>query len=245
MQALKRLLAILDIVAATGAASPAEIAAQMDLPFSTVARLTRQLAEEGLLVRGGESSRYEIGWRIFDLAAAGQGSFDLGAAAVPVMTGLRDRCAETVSLHVRSGDQRVCVAAVQSEAELRRVVDPGSVQGLVDTTGGEVLLAGEVDGEASAAVGRLDLSPDDVDALAVRLASIRARGYSVGVNEKLGITAISVPVEHAGRTAAVLSVSGPMFRFSSNAAEGLAADMIDVAAHIARLIPGGPGHAAP
>jgi DNA-binding IclR family transcriptional regulator len=235
VQALTRLLAILDIVAAKGPASAAEIAQCMDLPFSTVARLTRQLAAEGLLNREDGNGRYVIGWRIFDLASSAQGPADLGVVAIGPMTRLRNQTGETVSLHVRRGDQRVCICSVQSEAELRRVVEPGSVQALVGTTGGEVLLAGGSDDGVDALVHELGLSRAEVKRLRERIDGIREDGYAVATNERLGVAAVSVPVSRSGRVLGALSVSGPLSRFTVDEGVRFAPDVLATAEEIAKL----------
>lgn len=235
MQALQRLTAILDIVAAHGPIAPAEIGLRMDVPFSTVARLTRQLSDEGMVSRLADSGKYVIGWRIFDLAAAGQGSVDLATLATPVMTRLRNSVGETVSLHVLRGDQRLCIAEVQSTHDLRRVVAPGTMQALAGTTGGEVLLSGMTDTEVAEYAKRTAIRNDERVALAERLDTIRSQGFAVITRNDMGIAALSVPVMRAGRVRATLSVSGPLSRFSIGDAAGFAKEARAAADEIARL----------
>ncbi|MCU1480502.1 MAG: transcriptional regulator, IclR family [Subtercola sp.] len=235
MQALQRLTAILDIVAAHGPIAPAEIGLRMDVPFSTVARLTRQLFDEGMVSRVPDSGKYVIGWRIFDLASAGQGSVDLATLAVPVMTRLRTLTGETVSLHVLRGDQRLCIAEVQSTQELRRVVAPGTIQGLAGTTGGEVLLSGMTDAEIADYAQRTGIRGEERTKLVERIAEIRAIGFAVITRTDMGIVALSVPVARAGRVRATLSVSGPLSRFSGSVAAGFADAAKLAADDIARI----------
>jgi DNA-binding IclR family transcriptional regulator len=237
VQAIDRILAILDIVASDGPAAPTEIAAKMDLPFSTVARLVRELAEVGLLDREANEARdYILGWKIFELATSGRSARDLSVVAVPAMTRLRDATGETVSLHVLRGDHRLCVAEVQSTRELRRVMPAGTVQGLIGTTGGEVLLAGLDDSMLGAAADRLDLSAQARSALMKQLAVVRKEGRSVAYNKKLGVTALSVPITRAGSVLAALTVSGPSMRFTlKHAASGFDA-AVECAEAIARAV---------
>src|SRR6201986_3868710 len=99
MQAIDRVLQILDIAAKAGPQGPAEMASQMDLPYSTVARLVREMAAAGLLDRDPPSSGYVLGWKLFQLPSAGRPGRSLAAVAGPAMTRLRNQTEETVSLH--------------------------------------------------------------------------------------------------------------------------------------------------
>ena len=129
----------------------------MDLPLSTVARLMRQLSDAGLLYRSEPDSRYALGYRVFALAAAGVSRIDLAEVALPVMRQLRDASGETTSLHVVRGTQRVCIAEMQSHAQVRRVVPPGSTNQLAGTATGDVLLVGASPAEFRAAVTAVEL----------------------------------------------------------------------------------------
>jgi DNA-binding IclR family transcriptional regulator len=237
MQAIDRILAILDIVAADGPVAPTEIAAKMDLPFSTVARLVRELAAAGMLDRENGGARdYVLGWKIFDLAATGRGDRTLSVVAVPAMTRLRDVTDETVSLHVLRGDQRMCVAEVQSTRELRRVMPAGTVQGLVGTTGGEVLMAA-LDEAAVEGIGeRLGLSPAERRRLHDEVAAVGKTGHSLRFNEKLGVSALSVPVRRTGTVLAALTISGPATRFTLDRAATYVGAAHEAAEAIARAV---------
>lgn len=240
MQALNRLASILDTVAEYGPITPTEIAQRMDLPFSTVARLVRQLAAEGFIARTAETNRYVIGWRIFDLAATGGSEADLATTALPLLTRLRNATHETVSLHVPRGMQRVCVASVESERELRRVVTPGSVQALFGTSGGEVILAGKPDSEVLDLADSLGLPKKDRPQLLERLEAIRRTGYVVAHNDELGVNALSAAVVRRGKTVAALTVSGPLLWFTPELAEQYAPLALEVAGEIAKLVSGNP-----
>jgi DNA-binding IclR family transcriptional regulator len=237
VQAIDRILAILDIVAEHGPVAPTEIAARMDLPFSTVARLVRELASAGLLDREAGGARdYVLGWKLFDLASTGRGDRDLAVVAVPAMTRLRDATDETVSLHVLRGDQRMCVAEVQSTRELRRVMPAGTVQGLVGTTGGEVLLGGLSPEDLAAAAERLAPSARRRTELRRAVDAVREAGFALVHNTDLGVTALSVPVRRAGSVVAALTVSGPATRFTTAQARAHVDAASEAAATISRAL---------
>jgi DNA-binding IclR family transcriptional regulator len=235
MQAIDRVLQILDIAAKAGPQGPAEMASQMDLPYSTVARLVREMASAGLLDREPASGGYVLGWKLFQLAAAGRPGRGLAAAAVPAMTRLRDQTQETVTLHAPQGDLRICIAEVESVRELRRVMPVGTVQGLIGTTGGEILLAGRTERELEQYAGRAGLDDAARAGFLRRIAGVRERGYSLTRNTDLGVSAISVPVRGAdGSVLAALTVSGPMTRFTEELAESFADPAAEAAQEIGR-----------
>jgi DNA-binding IclR family transcriptional regulator len=236
MQAIDRVLQILEIAAKSGPQGPAEIAGQMDLPYSTVARLVREMAAAGLLDREpGSGGGYVLGWKLFQLTSVGRPVRNLAVVAVPAMTRLRDQTQETVSLHAPRGDQRVCVAEVQSTRELRRVMPAGTVQGLAGTTGGEILLAGWAEPELEKYSARPGLDDAARAAFLARVARVRESGFSLARNASLGVTAISVPVRDADGVIAALTVSGPLTRFTEELAEAYLGPAQEAAAEIGRL----------
>ena len=221
MQALHRLITILELVAANRAPSgAAEVAVKMGLPLSTVARLMRQLADEGLLHRSSRDGRFTLGPRLYALARAATSQLDIAELARPIMEELRDVTGETTSLHVLRGTQRVCIAEVQSHHELRRVVPAGLPQPLEGTATGEVLLAGSPAPERQAAIDASGLSARERAALEERLERTRAEGYALADDWVDGLTGISVAVRDSEVTVAALSVSGPSSRFNREVAMG-------------------------
>lgn len=220
MQALDRIVTILELVAGQARpAAPAEVAGQMGLPLSTVARLMRQLDDAGMLYRSADDGRYALGARLFALAGAGLAHVDLAELALPAMRELRDTTGETMSLHVLRGSRRVCVAEVQSNHQVRRVMPPGVTQELCGTATGEVLLAGAPAVDLEAAVERAGLGPRQRKALERRLAEIDERGFAINDHAVENLTGISVPIVEGGRTVAALTASGPTVRFDRRRAE--------------------------
>ena len=123
-----------------------------------------------------------------------------------------------MSLHILRGHQRVCIAEVQSKRELRRVIPPGTIQRLVGTSGGEVLLAGADDAMRDNLLAPLDLSGPERAAVIKRINVVAADGYSVLRNKDLGVSALSVPVRRGDGVLAALTASGPGTRFGTTQA---------------------------
>lgn len=219
MQALRRILAILEIVANSGEPATATMVAQhTDLSISTASRLMHQLVAEDVLRRSGSGGGYTLGPRVVAIARAGTNRFDLREQARPILEALRDVTGETVSLHVRSGDNRICVASAPSRHAVARVVPLGLSLPLVGSATGEVLLAGVPAAERDELITEL---PDaERAALLSRLQHAREMGWLIVSDAWVpGVTGLSCAVaDSEGTTVATLSCSGPSTRFTEEVA---------------------------
>ena len=220
MQSLKRLISILEGVAANGTPTGAvNIARELQLPLSTVSRLMHQLADEGLLHRSASSGRYSIGPRLFALAQVGAAQPKLAEAAHPLLTTLRDLTGETSSLHVLRGSSRVCIAVVESQRPVRRVVPVGLIQPALGTATGDVLLAWASPVDRAEAIAAAKLRIPERRDLDRRLERIRSDGYALVVDDWVeGVSGLSAPVCVGAVIVAAVSVSGPSDRFTRQVA---------------------------
>lgn len=165
--------------------SLSELVAATGLPRATAHRLATALERHGLVRRDGEG-RFILGTRLLALGQAAAETWPLAnAAAVPLAT-LRDETGESVQLFVRDGEERVCIAALQSLHGLRTIVPLGARLPLSAGSAARVLAAGTADGDAWI--------------------------ESIGEREA-GVASVSAPVSDAsGRIVAAVSVSGPIER---------------------------------
>lgn len=167
-------LALADLVEATG------------LSRATTHRLATALEVHGLVRRDGDG-RFAPGLHLVALGRAAAAAFPLAEAAAPALAELRDATGESTQLYVREGDQRICVAALESPHGLRTIVPLGAALPLERGSAGAVLL-----GDPGAA----------------------ARGWAESVGEReAGVASVSAPVhDGGGRLVAAVSVSGPIER---------------------------------
>jgi IclR family acetate operon transcriptional repressor len=238
MRAMQRVVAILESVAAAGSVStPVRVSAETGLSLSTVSRMMRELAEEQMLDRLGDGS-YVLGSRVFRLVRSATESGDPAASVQRVLGELRDRTGETVSLHVRREDKRVCIASVDSRHELRRVVPVGDAIPLLDTATGDVLLAGLPQAEQEAVIGAARRDATSRSGLRARLRETAERGWSVQSDRLIaGVTGIAAPVWSGRAVVAALTLSGPTTRFSPEMAEKWVPDLEDAARRISPWLP--------
>lgn len=155
--------------------SLAELAERTQLYKSTVLRLLASLEHARLVQRAGEGG-YGLGPEVARLHAVYTASFSLEAALLPLMRALVDKTQESAALHVRQGDQRLCLLRVDSPQLLRDHVRAGDILPLDRGAGGRVLMA------FSGAKG-------------MPYSQIRREGVAVRHGDRVpGLTGISAPV---------------------------------------------------
>jgi len=168
--------------------SLAELVTATGLPRATAHRLATALEAHGLVRRDGDG-RFALGSRLLALGRATAEAWPLATAAAPALTALRDGTAESVQLFVRDGDERVCIAALQSPHGLRTIVPLGARLPLGVGSAGRVL----------ADHGRPT-----------------APSWTQSIEEREpGVASVSAPVcDASGHVIAAVSVSGPVERTS-------------------------------
>lgn len=123
-----------------GALGLSELAARTRLHKSTALRLLTSLAHGGLLRRTPEGL-WALGPQLLRLAALHTAAFSLEEVVLPEMRALVARTGESVSFHVRQGEQRLCLFRVDSPQLLRDHTRAGDLLPLERGAGGRVLLA--------------------------------------------------------------------------------------------------------
>ena len=172
--------------------SLAELVRATGLPRATAHRLATTLERHGL-VRRDDDGRFVLGVRLLALGRAAAESIPITSAAAEALALLRDTTAESVQLFVRDGDERVCIAALQSPHGLRTIVPLGARLPLSVGSAGRVL-----SGVA-----------DDLDGDCRWIASVGER--------EVGVASVSAPVRDArGEVVAAVSVSGPIERTTTD-----------------------------
>lgn len=154
------------------------------LSRATAHRLAVALEQHGML-RRTDDGRFALGLHLVALGRAAAEQFPLATAARPALVALREATGESVQLYVRDGEQRVCVAALESPHGLRTIVPVGAALPMDVGSAGRVL-AGEVP----------------------------RSGWVQTVGEREpGVASVSAPVRDAeGAVVAAVSVSGPIDR---------------------------------
>ncbi|RAL21906.1 IclR family transcriptional regulator [Thermoflavimicrobium daqui] len=194
-----------------------EIAKQTQLNKSTVFRLLATLESKGFIKRDPETDKYQLGFRIWELAANIDQSHDPAILFLPEMESLRDELEETVSLYIRDGNERIRVQAVESKQAIRRVAPIGARMPLAVGASSKVLMA-YTDPKVLEQVIQDPMWPMGVnkEVYQAQLKQIREEGYAISVEEReAGTAAVAVPIfNRRKQLIAALAVSGPVSRMS-------------------------------
>lgn len=184
-----------------------EISDMTSLSTSTVERLLKTLTEMKYLEKNYQK-KYSLGERMYKFMNILINHSNLKDISMPILTNLRDIYNETASIYITQGDNRVCIASVESHEPLRRTVLIGEVLPLKRGAVGEILLAWLPYTERKRIVG------DDTYYTEDFFSTIRENGFAIndGIQEK-GVFAIAAPIfDKEGANIAAISVSGPSDR---------------------------------
>jgi DNA-binding IclR family transcriptional regulator len=193
--------------------SLAELVEATGISRATAHRLATALEAHGL-VRRDDDGRFALGARLVALGRAATESMPLAAAATDALAELRDATGESVQLYVRDGEQRVCVAALQSPHGLRTIVPLGASLPL------DVGSAGRLLGDDPSVARR----------------AVDGHGWVASVGEReAGVASVSAPVRDAsGHVVAAVSVSGPIERTTRQPGRRYGAAVVEAAARVER-----------
>lgn len=174
---------------------------------ATAHRLATALETHGL-VRRNPDGRFALGMALVALGRVAADQFPLAAAAGPALAELRDVTGESVQLYVARGEERVCIASLESPHGLRTIVPTGAVLPLNRGSAGRVLTP----------TWRPPAGRDWV-------ASVEER--------EPGVASVSAPVRDGdGVVVAAVGVSGPVGRTSRRPGQRYGAAVVAAARSI-------------
>ncbi|MCI2416402.1 IclR family transcriptional regulator [Saccharopolyspora sp. K220] len=222
VQSIDRAMALLSVFTTSRpVVGVSELARATGLARGTAHRLVTALVSHGLLAHVPDTTSYCLGPRLLGLAEVARQQLSLEAQAGPVMAWLRDRCTETVGLHVLDElPSRRTVAQAESPHPLRRTyTDLGAPIPPHQGAPGKLLLAFAdyqlcqrvLDGPLPAADGTGKVEAPE---LAAELDEIRQNGFALSLEGRVpGVVSMAVPVrDHQSEVRAALSISIPSVR---------------------------------
>jgi DNA-binding IclR family transcriptional regulator len=208
---------------ATDGLSLSQLSERVDLPRSTVHRLTTALAAEGLLAAASPNGKMRLGPELVRLAIGTRR--EIRQELHPFMETLFERLNETVDCAILDGDHLRFVDQIAAPHRLRAVSAVGAVFPLHCTANGKAILA------ALPAAAINDVLPQRLERftentitkradLARELEAIRETGVAFDHEEHThGICAGGIAVSDAFGQLAALSVPMPAQRFQGRETE--------------------------
>jgi DNA-binding IclR family transcriptional regulator len=198
-----------------------EMAAMIGVSVPTAHRIATTLEGQGLLARDHGSKAFALGPEILRLARL-MTERRPTSVNTDALASIREVTGETVSLQVRVGDRRVCVAEEVSRQPIRITSGVGQSYPLTAGAAGKAICSLLDDDEVERLIG-LPVDPD-ARPLSRRelLDSIRAareRGYAISEGETVrGAIAVSIPLPSSGGGApSAINLVGPRDRMTKSA----------------------------
>ncbi|PSR35516.1 MAG: hypothetical protein C7B46_00550 [Sulfobacillus benefaciens] len=240
VQVVFRIGKILDIIASQAPVTLKQLTIFVQLPKTTVYRLTRALEQEHIVAK--TSKGYVLGPRLNRWQPPEDLFSRLQVIADPLLSSIARRTGETASVFIRTNDARQCIAVAPSPQVVRHVLSVGDVFPLGVGAGGKLLISHLMPSERSRILTRTCARFPDVTipygTLDEELDEIKLQGYAVSLEEReAGLASVSYLLATLPSTC--LTVSGPSIRFDPvhldhilvilrDAAERLNADLREI-----------------
>ncbi|ANY23895.1 IclR family transcriptional regulator [Gordonia terrae] len=223
--------------------SLAELMTKCGHSRTTMYRILNTLEVAGWVERT-RSADYRLTLRVFELASAVLGSFDLRTEASHVMSELAARFDEHVYLLVPDGARAVCLDMIESSQPIRVMVLSVGRSLPLYLGGAPVALLAELEETALPQVleSRPMLTPagDEIteEELRATLAETRRRGYSISVGDVTpGVAALGACIrDRKGNVVAALSIGGLSADLSDERQDEMAAALVDGALTVSRRL---------
>lgn len=225
VQSVDRAVSILQVLARHGTARVTDIAAELDVHKSTVSRLLATLEARGLVEQSSARGSYVLGDGVTRIAAGATRRHGLASLSRPVCTQLAEAVGETVTVTIPDDGAVLSIDQVIGSQVVTSINWIGRRSPMHATSSGKLFLATRPDDAHATLAGELiaytPATLTDPRQLADELSRIRERDYAVSDEEQeVGLRAVSAPIRDLdGQVVAALTISGPVFRVTSEAIE--------------------------
>ncbi len=201
-----------------------ELSQRVMMSKSTVYRFLQTMKSSGYVAQEGESEKYSLTLKLFELGAKALQNVDLIRSADIQMRELSRLTRETIHLGAldEDGVGIVYIHKIDSMYNLRMYSRIGRRNPLHSTAIGKALLAWGERSEVDALLSEIEFTRStentlpDAPALLHELVKVREQGFGEDIEEQeQGLRCIAVPVfDRFGVVTAGLSISFPTIRFS-------------------------------
>ena len=251
---LSHSLSALAVLAEAGhGARLTDIAAQLDVPKSSMQRLLQQLSDEGWVEQDSDTGHYRLTFRMAVLGQRYLHTIGIVDATQAVLEVLASKTRELARLTIVDIDRLVWIGSAQG-APSGLMYQPAMGGRVVSyaTANGKAWLSTLPDAESERIAKRDgiearqpqgDVGPNAMRSFAALkrdLAKVRARGYALADEEaERGVAAIAVPVIDpiSGRALGTTSIAGPLVRLPKERHDEIVGELLSAAREFAKVWP--------
>ncbi|CAJ0793026.1 Pectin degradation repressor protein KdgR [Ralstonia psammae] len=220
VSAVDKVFTILGAMGELGAVGPSELSQRLGMSKTTVHRFLQTLKGLGYVAQEGDTDRYRLTIRLFELGAKALENVDLVREADIEMRRIAQLTRETVHLGAFDEDAIIYIHKIEGDYGLRMQSRVGWRKPLYSTAIGKVLLAYMPPDESRAVLSRVEFKKPtqktlgSAEAVLSILPRVRQQGFGEDNEEQEdGLLCIAVPVfDRFDRVIAGLSISFPTMR---------------------------------
>lgn len=242
VKSTQTLFTIIDELREQECAGVSRLAAELDMPKSTVHVHLKTLEEEGYLIKDG--SKYRLGFRFLELGGETRQQLDVFRVARSEIDELAAETGEVAHLGVEENGMRVLLYSSADDDGLYDNSPVGYRTHIHWTAMGKALLAKLSDDRVDAVIDEHGLpkatehTVTDRDSLFEELDEIRQRGYAIENDEhRDGLSTISMATERgsACQGPAGIGISGPTHRIAEKNVDDSLVRAIQSAVNVVNL----------
>jgi DNA-binding IclR family transcriptional regulator len=218
LKSVDRVFNILEHLRREGPRTVTELAADLDMPKSTVQTYLNTLYRHKFVVKS--DGAYRLGLRFLEYGIHTLHEVPLYPEVRGKLEELADSTGELAACFVEEEGEAVYVYGVEGERSIRTDLSIGDRSDLHCTASGKAILAFLPDERVETIVAEhgLDRHTDhtitDPDELRAELDRIRERGHAYSRQESVeGVRAVAAPIVLDGRVTGSISLAGPANRF--------------------------------
>lgn len=214
--AVVKALDILEYLGKNGASSFTEIHTVLSIPKSSAFQLLTTLKSYGYVRHAGNSSKYSLGFRLYDLGTQAVSRLDIREEATPLLQDLMLKTGQMSILGIQDGLEGVYLAKAEGNQTIRIHSWEGMRFLLHSTALGKVLLAWQEEEKIDAFLQKADLvrftdrTIIHPEALKRHLKQVRKQGWALDDQEdEQNIRCIGAPVRNIkGEVVAAVTICG-------------------------------------
>ncbi|MDX3907183.1 MAG: IclR family transcriptional regulator [Pigmentiphaga sp.] len=217
--------------------SASELAGRVGLTLPTLYRLLYTLEHNGFVMSVGEPQRFRLGPAVAHLTHVWSAGFNLRSVAAPILREIWEQTEETVSLFVRQGDDRICIAELPSPHALSFKRGIGRREPLLHGASSHAMLA-HIDMSRDQLAAYLQDADVGLEPYLAELEAVRRQGYAVSHAEVLkGAVSIAAPFfSGPGVVGGAIVVFGPASRLREPQIQACAKLLVQKAALLSTLL---------